>query len=194
MFIQPHDRVDDETRWRAFLVAQGFGHLVASCGRDSYPVAVPTQFVLDGDALLMHVVALNPIIPALAENAKAVLSVAGDWAFIPGAWKAIGGEDPRKGIPTTYYAAVQVMGTCTVDDPPTRWPISSAGNWQPSIPKATTSIHSSTEQSCERFAVSASTSKKCGQSSNTEATSTKRIARPYASGCSKGAARATTPR
>ena len=118
MFIQPHDRVEDEHRWRAFLVAQGFGHLVAACGRDSFPVAVPTQFVLDADALLMHVVALNPIIPALAENPKALLSVAGDWSFIPGAWKAIGDEDPRRGIPTTYYAAVQVMGTCTVDERP----------------------------------------------------------------------------
>ena len=118
MFIHPHDRVDDETRWRAFLVAQGFGHLVATSGRDSFPVVVPTQFVLDGDAVLMHVVALNPILPALAENPKAVLSVAGDWAFVPGSWKAIAGEDPRKGIPTTYYAAVQVMGTCIVDDRP----------------------------------------------------------------------------
>ena len=36
------------------------------------------------------------------------MSVAGDWAFIPGAWKAIGDEDPARGIPTTYYAAVQV--------------------------------------------------------------------------------------
>lgn len=118
MFIHPHDRVDDESRWREFLVAQGFGHLVASCGRDSFPVVVPTQFVLDGDFVLMHVVALNPIIPALAESPKAVLSVAGDWSFIPGAWKAIADEDPRRGIPTTYYAAVQVRGTCTVDDRP----------------------------------------------------------------------------
>jgi hypothetical protein len=55
----------------------------------------------DRDALLMHAVALHPIVPALAENPRAVMSVAGDWTFIPGAWKAIGDEDPRRGIPTT---------------------------------------------------------------------------------------------
>ena len=31
-----------------------------------------------------------------------VLSVAGDWAYIPPVWKAIADEDPRYGIPTTY--------------------------------------------------------------------------------------------
>ena len=39
-----------------------------------------------------------------------VLSVAGDWAYIPSAWKAIGDEDPGLGVPTTYYAAVQFIG------------------------------------------------------------------------------------
>jgi transcriptional regulator len=43
-----------------------------------------------------------------------VLSVAGDWAFIPSDWKAIGGEDPALGIPTTYYAAVQLKGRAEV--------------------------------------------------------------------------------
>jgi transcriptional regulator len=55
---------------------------------------------------------------ALAENPCVVLSVAGDWVYIPSAWKAIGDEDPRRGIPTTYYAAVQLVGRATaVDDP-----------------------------------------------------------------------------
>ena len=45
-----------------------------------------------------------------------VLSVAGDWAYIPAAWKAIADEDPRYGIPTTYYGAVQVTGPAQVID------------------------------------------------------------------------------
>jgi transcriptional regulator len=45
-----------------------------------------------------------------------VLSVAADWAFIPSSWKAIGDEDPALGIPTTYYAAVQLIGTASVLD------------------------------------------------------------------------------
>ena len=31
-------------------------------------------------------------------------------AAVPAAWKAIGDEDPTLGIPTTYYAAVQLVG------------------------------------------------------------------------------------
>jgi len=46
------------------------------------------------------------------------LSVAGDWAYIPGAWKAIGDEDPTMGIPTTYYGAVQLIGEVQVTDDP----------------------------------------------------------------------------
>jgi transcriptional regulator len=45
-----------------------------------------------------------------------VLSVAGDWAFVPSSWKAIEGEDPLLGIPTTYYGAVQLAGVARVHD------------------------------------------------------------------------------
>ena len=45
-----------------------------------------------------------------------LLSVAGDWAYIPSSWKAVGDEDPALGIPTTYYGAVQLVGTATVHD------------------------------------------------------------------------------
>jgi len=44
------------------------------------------------------------------------LSVAGDWAFIPGSWKAIGDEDPEYGIPTTYYAGPRCRFTGTWRD------------------------------------------------------------------------------
>ena len=47
-----------------------------------------------------------------------VLSVAGDWAFIPSDWKAIDGEDPLLGIPTTYYGAVQLIGRGVVVSEP----------------------------------------------------------------------------
>jgi transcriptional regulator len=51
---------------------------------------------------------------AVAEQPRVVLSVAGDWAYIPSDWKAVGDEDPALGIPTTYYAAVQLEGVATV--------------------------------------------------------------------------------
>ena len=114
MLIRDHDRDDDPARWRAFLVAEGFGHFVAPGRGRSVPVVVPTQFVLTEHEIVLHLIATNPVFAALAENPRAVMSVAGDWAFIPGAWKAVGDEDPARGIPTTYYAVVQVTGDCTI--------------------------------------------------------------------------------
>ena len=117
MLIHGVDR-GSEGEWREFLAAHRFGDLVAS-GRDrDLPVVVPTQYLLDGDELVLHLARPNPIWAAIEENANVVLSVAGDWAFIPSSWKAIGDEDPRFGIPTTYYAGVQLSGVAHIVDEP----------------------------------------------------------------------------
>jgi len=120
VLIRKHDDgTDDDDRWRAFVVRQGFGHFIAGGGPARLvPVVVPTQFLLDGDRVVFHLAGPNPVFEALAENPNVVLSVAGDWAYIPGGWKAIGDEDPRLGIPTTYYGAVQLVGRATVIDDP----------------------------------------------------------------------------
>jgi transcriptional regulator len=118
VYIAPADRSIGEDEWRPFVVAQGFGHFVAP-GRDrDYPVVVPTQFSLDGDQVLAHFAAPNPVLAALEERPAALMSVAGDWAYIPSDWKAIGDEDPSLGIPTTYYAAVQLSGPVVVHHEP----------------------------------------------------------------------------
>jgi transcriptional regulator len=117
MLIHPWDAGAGEAEWVDFVRAQGFGHLVAA-GRDrDVPVVVPTQFALaDPQTVLLHLARPNPIWPALAENPTVVLSVAGDWAYIPAAWKTIDDEDPRFGVPTTYYSAVQLVATAEVID------------------------------------------------------------------------------
>jgi transcriptional regulator len=118
MFVATPDAALDEPEWRYFVETHPFGHLVApgdGATRD-FPVVVPTQFVLEDETVWLHLVRANPVFAALAENARVVLSVAGDWAFIPSAWKAIGDEDPLLGIPTTYYGAVQLAGRATVYD------------------------------------------------------------------------------
>jgi len=118
VFIHDID-AGDESEWRAFLAAHPFGELVAGGGPDRrVPVVVPTQYVLDGDDVLIHLLARNPVWDAIAENPAVVLAVSGDWAFVPSSWKAVDGEDPRLGIPTTYYASVQLTGTVTVIDDP----------------------------------------------------------------------------
>lgn len=111
---QVDDATKDEHRWRAFVQAQGFGQLVAAGRERDVPVVVPTQFLLDGDEIVLHLAKPNPLFESLAENRRCVMSLAGDWAYIPGAWKAIAEEDPQFGIPTTYYAAVQLTGEATV--------------------------------------------------------------------------------
>jgi transcriptional regulator len=115
MLIRPHDVVTDEAQWRSFVTQQGFGHFAVS-GAGRVPVVVPTQFVLRDDDVVFHLAKPNPVFDALAATPHAVLSVAGDWAYIPGAWKAIGDEDPSLGIPTTYYAAVQLIGSVVLTD------------------------------------------------------------------------------
>ena len=116
MYTAPVDATLGEAEWRPFVAANSFGHLAAAGRNRDVPVVVPTQFLLEGDTVRLHLVRTNPVFSALAENPRVLLSVAGDWAFIPSAWKAIGDENPALGIPTTYYSAVQLTGTATVLD------------------------------------------------------------------------------
>ncbi|MGZ4728674.1 MAG: FMN-binding negative transcriptional regulator [Acidimicrobiales bacterium] len=119
MLVHRWDAAVDDDEWRSFLVAQGFGHLVAAGSDREVPVVVPTQFVIDGPDVVLHLARPNPIWAAIDENPMVVLSVAGDWAYVPSAWKAIADEDPRIGIPTTYYGAVQLTARAEVIDQPT---------------------------------------------------------------------------
>jgi transcriptional regulator len=117
MLIHPWDAGVSESEWVQFVRSQGFGQLIAAGRNRDVPVVVPTQFALPSPTeVLLHLARPNPIWPALAENPAVVLSVAGDWSYIPTAWKAIGDEDPRMGIPTTYYAAVQLIADAIVVD------------------------------------------------------------------------------
>lgn len=115
MLIRPHDAGTDEKQWRDFAAKQGFGHFAVT-GSGQVPVVVPTQFVLTNDQVLFHLAKPNPVFEAIQATPHALLSIAGDWAYIPGAWKAIGDEDPTLGIPTTYYGAVQLSGPVEVTD------------------------------------------------------------------------------
>jgi transcriptional regulator len=120
VLIHPWDAGTSEAEWTDFVRRQSFGHLIAAGRGRDVPVVVPTQFSLVApDEVVLHLARPNPIWAALDENPTVVLSVASDWAYVPAAWKAIGDEDPRMGIPTTYYAAVQLIADASVLDEPT---------------------------------------------------------------------------
>ena len=107
----------------AFVRGQQFGTLIAAGRGRDVPVVVPTQFLLCDDdpddvTVLLHLARPNPVWPAIAENPAVVLALAGDWSYVPAAWKAVGDEDPALGVPTTYYAAAQLICEATVIDDP----------------------------------------------------------------------------
>ncbi|WP_239161578.1 FMN-binding negative transcriptional regulator [Acrocarpospora phusangensis] len=110
MLIHPWDAASDEESL-AFVRENSFGQLIASGRGRDVPVVVPTQFLLvDERRVVLHLARPNPVWEAIEENPNVVLSVAGDWAYVRGSWKVLPGEgEPGAGIPTTYYAAVQLV-------------------------------------------------------------------------------------
>lgn len=148
MLVHPWDAPLDDAEIWSFVRSQGFGHLIAPGHRD-VPVVVPTQFlVTESDEVvpevLLHLARPNPIWAALVERPTVLLSVAGDWAFVPSAWKAVGDEDPALGIPTTYYAAAQLVGDATVvDDDEGKLAILRAqlASYEPAIAHADPAVH-----------------------------------------------------
>jgi transcriptional regulator len=119
MLIRKHDAAISEDEWKTFLAARDFGELIASGRGRDVPVVVPAHFIYDGDRTIrLHLAAPNPVWEALAENPLALVSLFGDYAYIPTQWNANFGERVESGVPTSYYAAVQaVVRTRTVDDP-----------------------------------------------------------------------------
>ncbi len=116
MLIHRHDAPLDDAEWRAFLKEHDFGELIApGAGRD-LPVVVPTHFLWDGDKeVVLHLARPNPVWDALAERPRARLSVFGAYTFIPGHW-----NQDEYGVPTSYYAAVQLACDVEVIDDPSR--------------------------------------------------------------------------
>lgn len=112
MLIHRHDAPLDEAEWRAFLAAHDFGELIAPGEGRDLPIVVPTHFVWDGASeVLLHLARVNPVWEALAERPRAMLSVFGAYAFIPGHW-----NQDEYGVPTSYYAAVQLACNAEIVD------------------------------------------------------------------------------
>ena len=119
MLIRRPDAALSDDEWKAFLRGRDFGELVAAGRGRDLPVIVPTHFVYDGEATIrLHLAAPNPVWEALAENPLAIVSVFGAYAYVPSDWNANAGVEPRHGVPTSYYAAVQAVVRCEIIDDP----------------------------------------------------------------------------
>jgi transcriptional regulator len=119
MLIKKHDAAISEGEWKTFLASRDFGELIAAGRGRDVPIVVPTHFIYDGDhTIRLHLAVPNPVWEALAENPLALVSVYGDYTYIPTQWNANRGEPVQYGVPTSYYAAVQAtIRVRTVDDP-----------------------------------------------------------------------------
>ncbi|HEV8228488.1 MAG TPA: FMN-binding negative transcriptional regulator [Candidatus Limnocylindria bacterium] len=114
MLIHKHDAPLSDAEWRAFLQTHDFGELIAPGADRDLPIVVPTHFIFDGDrTVLLHLAKPNPVWDALAERPRALLSVFGAYTYIPGHW-----NQDEYGVPTSYYAAVQLACDAEVLDDP----------------------------------------------------------------------------
>ncbi|MBA0050945.1 FMN-binding negative transcriptional regulator [Streptomyces sp. AJS327] len=108
MLIHPWDASLDEAEWRDWILeGHDFGQLSVNGPPGQPPAVVPTHFSPDGADLLVHLARPNPVWTALERDPRVVLTVVGDYAFIPGPWRAKDGVPPTDGVPTSYYTAVQ---------------------------------------------------------------------------------------
>ena len=118
MLIHPWDGATRE-EWQAVLARADFGQLVTAGHVDGYPVVVPTHFLYDGDStVLLHLARPNPVWKALAADPHVVLALTGDYAYVEAAWNANPDTDPDRGVPTSYYTAVQLLCRAEVVDDP----------------------------------------------------------------------------
>ena len=117
VLIHRHDAPLDDAEWRAFLKEHDFGELIAPGGQGrDLPVVVPTHFLWDGEKeIVLHLAKPNPVWDALAERPRALLSVFGAYTYVPGHW-----NQDEYGVPTSYYAAVQLACDVEVIDEPAR--------------------------------------------------------------------------
>lgn len=114
MLIHRHDEPLSDAEWRAFLNEHDFGELIAPGLDRDLPIVIPAHFIYDGDrTVLLHLAKPNPVWEALAERPRALLSVFGAYTYIPGHW-----NQDEYGVPTSYYAAVQLACDAEVLDDP----------------------------------------------------------------------------
>lgn len=119
VLIHPWDAARSDEDWRDLLTRHDFGELIApGRGRD-LPVVVPTHFAFaEPGTVWLHLARPNPVWAALTEHPRCLLVVTGEVAYVPAEWNAAPGADPALGVPTSYYATVQLECDVRIEDDP----------------------------------------------------------------------------
>ncbi len=119
VMVHPWDAAAGEDEWRAWLAAgRSFGQLVLA-DPGGWPAVVPTHFTVDDErTVLMHLARPNPVWRLIEAQPRVVLSVVDDDAYVPTAWRAAPGTPVTDGVPTSYYAAVQLRCQAEIVDDP----------------------------------------------------------------------------
>lgn len=112
MLIRRHDEMA-EGAWRRFITEHDFGQFVFPGNGAEMPAVAPSHFVLvDDDRVLAHFTRDNPLWARVQESPRCMLTVIGAYAYVPSQWNASDEEGAAYGVPTSYYAAVQLEGAC----------------------------------------------------------------------------------
>ena len=119
MLVHPWDAPLDDEEWRSWLLRHDFGQLIAPGDRRDLPIVVPSHFLYDGaTSVRLHLAKPNPVWAALAERPRALLTVVDDYTYVPSPWQAAPGTPTELGVPTSYYATVQLSCDVEVIDDP----------------------------------------------------------------------------
>lgn len=120
MLIHPWDAPHDEAEWQRWLAARDFGQLAVNGLPGEPPYVQPLHFAYDAGqgAVLAHLARPNPLWPALEADPCVTLSVVDDYVYVPGPWQAPPDTPPEHGVPTSFYAAVQLRCTAHIVDGP----------------------------------------------------------------------------
>ncbi|MEV0642274.1 FMN-binding negative transcriptional regulator [Streptomyces sp. NPDC050619] len=120
MLIHPWDAPRDDTEWQRWLAAHDFGQLAVNGLPGEPPHVQPLHFAYDAGRaeVVTHLARPNPLWPAVEANPDVLLSVVDDYAYVPGPWQAPPDVPAEHGVPTSFYAAVQLRCRARlVDDP-----------------------------------------------------------------------------
>ncbi|MFJ3195736.1 FMN-binding negative transcriptional regulator [Streptomyces griseoviridis] len=120
MLIHPWDAPRDDAEWQHWLAAHDFGQLAVNGPPGEPPHVQPLHFAYDagrGEALT-HLARPNPLWADLSARPEVVLSVVDDYVYVPGPWQAPPDIPAEHGVPTSFYASVQLRCLARVVDDP----------------------------------------------------------------------------